>query len=319
MSNLDSNINFGNVSVNLVKPKAPVIGKICAIERCVSPKSHTFVKHIVVDISGTPLEGTVRSGQAFGVIPPGTSDSGKPHFVRLYSNASPTKGEDNYPGAISTTVKRVIDEKISTEDDEGGDLFLGVCSNYLCDLKVGDEVKVSGPNGKRFLLPENPSEHNYLFIATGTGIAPFRGMIKELLKESPSSKIHLVMGVPFEADLIYDPYFTDLSKNGLLNYYKAISRERNDGKDRGCYTDQRIEREIEIFKPILKDEKTLIYVCGILGMEEGIFKMLKNNNLDHSYLALDELAKTTDVKDWDRAFIRRHVHTTDRLMVEVYE
>ena len=29
----------------------------------------------------------------------------------------------------------------------------GVCSNYLCDSKPGDDVKLTGPSGKVMLIP----------------------------------------------------------------------------------------------------------------------------------------------------------------------
>ena len=30
----------------------------------------------------------------------------------------------------------------------------GVCSNYLCDSKPGEDIKLTGPTGKAMLLPE---------------------------------------------------------------------------------------------------------------------------------------------------------------------
>lgn len=58
---------------------------------------------------------------------------------------------------VSTTVKRSIDEI-------DGKLYLGVASNYLSDLKPGDKVQLTGPSGKRYLLPENAQDFNYVFL-----------------------------------------------------------------------------------------------------------------------------------------------------------
>ena len=117
--------------------------------------------------------------------------------VRLYSLASPTRGEIDEGGVrrphlVSTTVKRTIDEHHDTHK-----LFLGVASNYLCDLHVGDEVKLTGPAGKRFLIPSRPGEHDYLFFATGTGIAPFRGMLIDLLEADVLAGAHRRDADPF--------------------------------------------------------------------------------------------------------------------------
>ena len=162
---------FPEVQMNLVTPKAPVTGTVVKSEVCLKGgrKSASFVRHVEIDISGTPLEGQCRAGQSFGVIAPGVDANGKPHKVRLYSLASPTCGEDGAGTIISTTPKRVIDEytpQKEGDDEKRHDLFLGVCSNYVCDLKVGDTVQVTGPSGKRFLLPVEHDDHDYIFMAT---------------------------------------------------------------------------------------------------------------------------------------------------------
>jgi ferredoxin--NADP+ reductase len=59
----------------------------------------------------------------------------------------------------------------------------GVCSNMLCDAKPGDEVKLTGPSGKVLLMPEDKPDTNYIMVATGTGIAPFRAFLRRLFGE----------------------------------------------------------------------------------------------------------------------------------------
>ena len=112
-------------------------------------KSASFVNHLVLDISDTPMAGRLVAGQAFGVLAPGTDSQGRPHKIRLYSNASPGWGEDGAGTQISTTPKRLIDEVDADLTDAlaARSLFLGVCSNYLCDLQVGDELRITGPSG----------------------------------------------------------------------------------------------------------------------------------------------------------------------------
>jgi len=272
--------------MHLVTPAKPVIGRLVCSEVCTNGKCNSFVRHIGIDVSGTPLEGNFLVGQSFGVIPPGVDKNGKPHQVRLYSVASPSWGDDGRGKVLSTTVKRVIDEfkpQCPEDDPEDHSLFLGVCSNFLCDIKLGTEVMVTGPNGKRFLLPVNPSEHDYLFIATGTGIAPFRGMVLELLtnpRGKCTSDIHLVMGSPYTSDLMYDDLFRRLqAEHSNFHYHTAISREmRPDGR-RGLYVDRLIDEQIATFGPLLQNPRTLVYVCGLAGMQIGLFKVLAKHGL----------------------------------------
>ena len=75
----------------------------------------------------------------------------------------------------------------------------GVCSNFLCDAKPGDSVSLTGPAGKVMLLPESKPEVDLIWVATGTGIAPYRSFARRLFAENtPASKAfkgkyHLVM------------------------------------------------------------------------------------------------------------------------------
>jgi len=54
----------------------------------------------------------------------------------------------------------------------------GVCSNFLCDTKPGEDVKMTGPSGKVMLMPEKDPKTDLIMIATGTGIAPYRGFVR---------------------------------------------------------------------------------------------------------------------------------------------
>lgn len=59
-----------------------------------------------------------------------------------------------------------------------GDEFEGVTSNYLADLKSGDEISCTVRQSATFHLPEDP-EVPIVCFAAGTGIAPFRGFLQE--------------------------------------------------------------------------------------------------------------------------------------------
>jgi len=313
--------------VNLVRPKEPVIGRVTATKSCMRGKSASFIRHVCIDVSGTPLEGRFRAGQSFGIVPPGTDANGRPHAVRLYSIASPSFGEDGAGKVLSTTPKRVIDERTPQREGDDPDdhsLLLGVCSNYVCDLRVGDEVRVAGPSGRSFLLPEDPSRHDYLFLATGTGIAPFRGMLLELLEgpgEACRSEIHLVMGAPYTTDLLYDDLLRDLErKHPNFHYHVAISREaRPDGR-RGPYVHQLVdERMHDTFGDLLGRDRTLVYLCGLKGMQVGLFPVLAAHGFADAYLEIKDAGLAAmDPRSWEDDDVRKRVRPTKRCMVEVY-
>ncbi len=311
--------------LNLIAAAEPVTGVIVSNDSCIRGKSASFVRHTEIDVSGTPLENNFLVGQAFGVVAPGTDERGKPHKVRLYSLACPTSGEDGAGAVISTTTKRVIDERKAQakgDDSEDHRLFLGVCSNYLCDLRAGDEVKVTGPNGKRFLLPTNRDEHDYLFVATGTGVAPFRGMIMELLvrsAEPTTSQIHLVMGAPFTTDLLYDDLFTRLAaQHQNFHYHTAISREPLNDVRSGPYVHHLLNQRIDNFSPLLSNPRTLLYICGLAGMQCGVFQTLARHDLADGYFTVRSQLAEVHPDEWELQKIRRAVRCAERCMVEVY-
>jgi ferredoxin--NADP+ reductase len=303
------------VQMHLHTPAKPGVGVVVENRPCTNPKAAGFIRHIAIDISNTELKGHIVAGQSFGVLPPGENERGKPHKLRLYSTSSPSGGESGDGTIVATTVKRVIDEHWDTNK-----LFLGVASNYLCDLKVGDEVNITGPNGKRFLAPADPGAHDYVFFATGTGIAPFRGMVLDLLKADIESKIVLVMGSPYRTDLLYDDDFKVLdTTHERFTYLTAISRER-EHEGRGLYVQDRIETHSDLIGSILSSERGLIYVCGIAGMELGILKQL-HTSLDAEalarYLTIDpDVAGDPDT--WNRKMVNRQLKPTKRVFLEVY-
>src|SRR2546422_10803518 len=83
-------------------------------------------------------------------------------ITRAYSIASPP-GADN---RFALCLNRVQD---------------GFMSNFLCDMREGVEIPCQGPFGD-FIL--RPPLRDTIFIATGTGIAPFRSMLHWLLEDS---------------------------------------------------------------------------------------------------------------------------------------
>lgn len=308
--------------MHLYGPTAPAVGVVVRNERCTAGRRAAgFVRHIEIDVSGTQLAGAFLPGQSFGVIPPGTDEHGREHKLRLYSLASPSRGEDGQGRVVATTVKRLIDEH-----QETGRLFLGVSSNYLCDLKPGERVRLTGPAGKRFLLPVRPEEHDFVFFATGTGIAPFRGMLLELLRPASGppltrSRLVLVMGAPYASDLLYDPLLRELAdQNPNFTYLTAISREPQADGHGPLYVQDRLSTHREMLGEILSRSRTLVYICGVAGMELGILQSMARilpASDREQYLRCDS-ETLAGVEGWTRRMLHKQLILTRRVFLEVY-
>jgi ferredoxin--NADP+ reductase len=171
--------DHSGVKVNLAKGKAPFTGKVVSTKRIVGPKATGETCHIIIDHEG---DFPYIEGQSWGVVPPGAREKdGKPHAVRLYSIASSRYGDDMTGKTGSLCVRRATywDPELKADDPAKK----GVCSNFLCDTEPGSDVAMTGPSGKVMLLPEQDPNTDYIMVATGTGIAPYRGFIRRLFME----------------------------------------------------------------------------------------------------------------------------------------
>jgi ferredoxin--NADP+ reductase len=302
-----------DVEINIVRAKDPVEVPIVESRIATATGSPNFIRHITFDVSGTPLEGKFVAGQSIGVIADGLDADGKPHKVRLYSVCSPTRGEDGSGKLVSTTVKRVIDENWETQE-----LFTGICSNFLSSQKPGATVRVMGPSGKKFILPENPQDYNYLFFATGTGVAPFRGMIMDLMELNTQNEVAMVFGCPYRTDILYKEYFEPLAKSTPnFHFLKSISREESRADGTKYYVQYQLIDNEELLKPILQKDNTLIYICGLKGMETGIYQILAHQGLT-DYLKISDELRERDPKTWTYEELKSGVKPSDRMFVEVY-
>jgi ferredoxin--NADP+ reductase len=229
---------------------------------------------------GPPGKDAYWEGQSYGVIPPGVNPkNGKPNTVRLYSIASSRYG-DNFKGTTtSLCVRRATYwcPELKAEDLAKK----GVCSNFLCDAKAGDVVKLTGPSGKVMLLPEDKPETDIIMVATGTGIAPMRSFIKRMFVEKTpyasdfKGVAWLFLGVANTDALLYDDDWKAIQKANPKNfrYDVALSREQTNKDGGKMYIQDRVEEYAdEIFDRLEKGAH--IYFCGLKGMMPGIQDML---------------------------------------------
>ena len=249
---------------NLYGPKAAtrsvtaaVVGNVRVTEVGKDYDTH----HIVLDFGAMPFP--VLEGQSIGIIPPGVDAEGGPHHPRQYSVASPRNGERPGYNNVSLTVKRVL-------EDHQGRPVRGVVSNYLCDLKVGDKVEVTGPFGVSFLMPNHPKSA-IVMICTGTGSAPMRAMTewRRRLRKSgkfEGGKLMLFFGARTKEEL---PYFGPLSNlpKDFIDINFAFSR--TPGQPKRYVQDVMRERAADL-APLIADPDAYFYVCGLKAMEEGV-------------------------------------------------
>ncbi len=103
----------------------------------------------------------------------------------------------------------------------------GAGSEWLFEQKTGTAIRFKGPDGA-FVLPEK-IEKDLVFVATGTGVAPFRSMILDLKnRKIEHRKLHLIFGTRREAGILYREEFEKLAaEDPHFSFDVALSREPN--------------------------------------------------------------------------------------------
>jgi benzoyl-CoA 2,3-epoxidase subunit A len=278
--------------LNLYTPAKPVVATVVGNLRLTNADSSADVRHIVLDFGGASFP--VLEGQTIGVLPPGEDATGKPHYVRLYSVASPRDGERAGHNNLALTIKRV-------NEDHAGNPVTGVGSNYACDLKVGDAVRVVGPYGSSFLMPNHPGS-SLMMVCTGTGSAPMRAMTEYRRRhqdKAAAGKLMLFFGARAPEEL---PYFGPLMKlpKEFIDINLAFSRLPDQPKR---YVQDLIRSRGDDVLRLLQDEDCYVYVCGLRAMESGVLE------------AFSDICRERGI-DWSA--LKERLSKTHRLHIETY-
>jgi len=107
----------------------------------------------------------------------------------------------------------------------------GKLSPQLCDdLSVGEEVTIRGPYGELVLGDHSPRD--MVFLATGTGVAPLKGMIDYVFEtgrdeyDGEKRDVWLFLGAAWRDDLPYREAFRRLQRaRENFHFVPCLSRE----------------------------------------------------------------------------------------------
>jgi benzoyl-CoA 2,3-epoxidase subunit A len=278
-------------ALNLFHADAPALATVIDNRRLTAADSSSEIRHVVLDFGSQHFP--VLEGQSIGIVAPGVDANGRPHAMRVYSVASPRTGENGRSNTVALTVKR-------TSEDRDGTPLHGVCSNYLCDLAPGAPVRVVGPFGANFLMPEDPST-SLVMISTGTGIAPMRAMIQRRQSHHAPHPAGMVLfyGGRTPQELPYHDELQGLAQ-GAVDLNIAFSRQPGVPK---TYVQDLLRLRSPDLVRWLEADSTYIYVCGLKGMEDGI-------------LAAFEQACRDSGLDWPQ--IQARLKSLARLHIETY-
>jgi ferredoxin--NADP+ reductase len=231
--------------------------------------SDVEVRELVMEVDQHDFDFEI--GQSIGVLVKGPEEFGGALHHRLYTVADlPTPKGGGNP-EITIVVRRC-----NYIDDYSGEEYIGVNSNYLCDRRAGDKVTITGPFGMPFKVPEDRSA-NLLLIGLGTGIAPFRALVKHIYRDVGDweGKVRLLYGAQSGLELLYmnnkRDDFTNYYDEDTFKAFKALS-PRPKWADPIAW-DYAIEDRAEEIRDMLADEHTYVYVAGQKNIRDALDRL----------------------------------------------
>ncbi len=229
--------------------------------------SDTEVREIVLELEKQKFDFEV--GQSIGVLVKGSGDFGRSVHHRLYTVA-------DTPMTSANPEVTIVVRRCNYIDDYSGEEFIGVNSNYLCDRRPGDEITITGPFGMPFTVPTDKNA-NLLLIGLGTGIAPFRALVKHIYRDIGNwkGKVRLLYGAHSGLELLYmnnkRDDFTNYYDEETFEAFKALSPRPN-WADPIAWDFAIEDRADEIWK-MLEDEHTYVYVAGQRPIRDALDKL----------------------------------------------
>jgi ferredoxin-NADP reductase len=198
------------------------------------------------------------AGQFISVVVP--NEEGK-LVTRAYSLASPPRGDRSFDLCLN----RVQD---------------GFMSNYLCDLEPGATVPWHGPHG---LFTIREPIRNSIFVATGTGVAPIRGLVHWLFADEARHSGHdfwLVYGTRHDSGIYYRTEFEQIAReHPNFHYVVTLSRPEDSWTGHRGYV-QECVREIVTARPNNGVDNMTAYICGLNLMVSANRNLLKSFGWD---------------------------------------
>ena len=166
-------------------------------------------------------------------------------------------------------VQRPMSISSTADDTSEYEFFIrrvpgGGFTPLLWEIGVGDPINIKGPKGK-FLLQDDG--RRCLFVATGTGLAPFMSMIDTLRGRGQQREIWVLHGVSYEHDLAWREELSELAATAAaggfpLHYAATISRPDEAATWQGLTGRAEAVLDAHLDEHELTADNTTIYLCG---------------------------------------------------------
>ena len=133
--------------------------------------------------------------------------------------------EDGYTAERSYSIASAPGEPVAITVERLDD---GEVSPYLTEeLRPGDEIEIRGPIGGYFIWPGADDEAELLLVAGGSGVVPFRSMLRHRRNVGAAVPVRLLYSARSLPDVIYRPEL-DAQPTGVQVVY-TLTRQQPPG------------------------------------------------------------------------------------------
>jgi len=156
----------------------------------------------------------------------------------------------------------------------------GVFTPHLFALQPGDSVEISAPLG--FFVVRDPAK-DVLFIATGTGIAPFRSMAPGYLSHPNAGQLTLLLGIRNESTIYYRDDFEALARNHAnFRFWPTVSRADSSWTGRSGHV------QSHLTEALAGRTDLDVYICGLKAMVDDVRAILKELGFDRKQIVFEK-------------------------------
>jgi ferredoxin-NADP reductase len=139
------------------------------------------------------------------------------------------------------------------------------------NLKRGDSLELEGPFAGALALPD-PVRDSLVFIAAGTGAAPFRSMIGSLIDDSTPSDFWLLHSVRSQKELLFHEDFSTWSgENKNFHYVPTITKDFED-----TWTQETGRIGEALLRKHVAAHPCTYFLCGPFAFVNDMEKLLKD-------------------------------------------
>jgi NAD(P)H-flavin reductase len=155
---------------------------------------------------------------------------------------------------------------------------------HLSRLEAGRLLDVEGPAGS-FVLPDDLHPRAAAFIGGGTGIAPLRAMLWELLERDRGARLAVLQSARTPDELCYGAELRELAAAGRIILTETVTRDAPASwrGRRGRVTTAELEELVD-------GPDTWCFVCGPESLVEGVPRLLVQVGIPGSQISTEQWA-----------------------------